>query len=107
MKDRTMPTNVAKKPTQKSTTVVRDLEAGYRRIQYDAMSLSASLVAVKRCDYFDSSAEQPCRIDAEAEAHHTNALVQIRSMVDFLTCRDGHKDDIMASDFGCTKQTMD
>lgn len=84
----------------------RDIDAGFRRVLYDAMVLSCSLRAIRECKYYRRW--KAADIDGFVEAHHTNALLQIRSMIDFLTCHGRIEQDTMTSVqfFGCTKQSI-
>jgi len=79
-------------------STARDLDDGFRRILYDAMVLSASLRAVRSCiGYPKPSAAE---IDGNVEAHHMNALIQIRSLDDFFIGRDhGRPDTIVVTNF--------
>ncbi len=90
-----------------ASTTNRNHNAGFRRILYDAMVLSASLRAVKECNYSELPSKEPSRIDDKVEAHHTNALIQLRSMVAFLNCEvQRNKPDMTAEHFGCKKQNV-
>src|SRR5438132_946008 len=84
----------------------RNVSDGFRRILYDAMVLSASLRAVRECKYYRKG--RASDVDGYVEAHHTNALLQIRSMIDFLSCHGRLEQDTMTvvQFFGCTKQTI-
>ena len=90
----------------------RDKSSGFRRLLYDAMVLSQSLRVVLDCRYYDDLAdsedEDSDLIEPDVEAHHINAMVQIRSMIDFLSCRRSRKGDPMhALHFeGCPKQSI-
>lgn len=85
---------------------VRNVSDGFRRILYDAMVLSASLRAVRECKYYRR--QSACDVDGYVESHHTNALIQIRSMIDFLSCHGRLEQDTMTvvQFFGCTKQAI-
>ena len=85
-----------------STT--HDFDAGFRRVLYDAMILSASLRVVRECEDYPKPIAS--RIDGNVEAHHMNALIQIRSLTDFLIDRDhGRPDTMIISHFpGCSPQ---
>jgi hypothetical protein len=84
----------------------RDVSAGFRRILYDAMVLSASLRAIRECNYYRRW--KASDVDGCVEAHQANALIQIRSMIDFLTCHGRLEHDTMTvvQFFGCTKQAL-
>lgn len=84
----------------------RNQEHGFKRILYDAMALSESLCVLTDCPYKDN--RSPCvgEIEGKFEAHQLNAMVQIRSMDDFLSCSGQPRLDTMfvVHFFGCTKQ---
>jgi hypothetical protein len=81
-----------------------DLNAGFRRVLYDTMVLSASLRVVRDCEGYPKPIAS--QIDGNVEAHHMNALIQIRSLNDFLIDRDhGRSDTMIISHFpGCSPQ---
>ena len=80
------------------------LNNGFRRILYDSMILSQSLRAIIECEGFPRPA--PGQIMGDVEAQHMNALIQMRSLNDFLIDRDHNREDTMViSNFpGCTAQ---
>ena len=84
----------------------RNVSDGFRRILYDAMVLSASLRVIRECSYYHRW--KAANIDGGIEAHQANALLQIRSMIDFLTCHGRIEHDTMTvvQFFGCTKQAI-
>ena len=85
----------------------RDINAGFRRILYDAMVLSASLRYIRESKSYKRGGAS--RVDGYVEAHTTNALIQIRSMIDFLACNGQIREDTMTivQFFGCSKQSID
>jgi hypothetical protein len=85
----------------------RDISAGFRRIFYDAMILSYSLCIIRDCKYY--SEHKADDIDGNVESNQANALIQIRSMLDFLNPQDTRNDDTMRiTDFnGCSKQNIE
>lgn len=89
-------------------TSKRDVNAGFRRILYDAMVLSASLRVIRECKYYNHRRVKAPDIDGYVEAHQTNALIQIRSMIDFLSCYGQIQHDTMTvvQFFGCTQQKI-
>jgi len=68
--------------------------------------LSASLRIIRECKYYRHW--KASDIDGYVEAHQTNALIQIRSMIDFLSCQGRIEHDTMTvvQFFGCTKQAI-
>lgn len=84
----------------------RNVSDGFRRILYDAMVLSASLRVIRECSYYRRC--KAADINGSVEAHQANALLQIRSMIDFLTCHGRIEHDTMTviHFFGCTKQAI-
>ena len=84
----------------------RSISDGFRRILYDAMVLSASLRVIRECSYYRRW--KAADIDGSVEAHQANALLQIRSMIDFLTCHGRTEHDTMTvvQFFGCAKQAI-
>lgn len=84
----------------------RDVSGGFRRILYDAMVLSASLRAIRECNYYRG--RKASDNDGYIEAQQSNALIQIRSMIDFLCCEGRIEHDTMTvvQFFGCTKQSI-
>ena len=71
---------------------------------YDAMILSSSLRVVRECSGYPKP--KAAQIDGTVEAHHMNALIQIRSLNDFLTNVSHRRSDTMIiSQFpGCSQQ---
>ncbi len=84
----------------------RDASAGFRRVLYDAMVLSASLRAIRCCDYYRRWRTD--KVDGYVEAHQASALVQTRSMIDFLNCVGRIEGDTMLAVqfFGCSQQSI-
>lgn len=78
-----------------------DLHAGFRRILYDAMTLSVSLRVLQRCSGYPKPS--PAELDGDVEAHHIQAFVQMHSLNEFLTSNGGG-DDMGIGDFGCPIQ---
>jgi hypothetical protein len=70
------------------------------------MVLSASLRAIRDCKYYRRW--RTANVDGCVEAHQTNAMVQIRSMIDFLNCGGIIQADTMIAVqfFGCSKQSI-
>jgi hypothetical protein len=81
-----------------------DFDAGFRRILYDAMTLAVSLRAVRECQGYPKPTAP--EINGTVESLHMNALIQIRSMDNFLSEYHGSRRDTMtATHFpGCSKQ---
>lgn len=89
-----------------TTAHTQNVDDGFRRILYDAMILSASLRAVLECSYYHK--HRPEDIRGDVETHQANALIQIRSMVDFLSCKGREIDDMTAVQIpGCIKHNLD
>lgn len=84
----------------------REVSSGFRRILYDAMVLSSSLKSIRNCSYYEKN--RSSAIDGNVEANHTNALIQIRSMLDFLNCEGMYQADTMhcIQFFGCNKHSI-
>lgn len=84
----------------------RDINDGFRRILYDAMVLSASLRYIRESKSYKRRG--PSHVDGYVEAQTTNALIQIRSMIDFLGCHGQIREDTMTivQFFGCSKQSI-
>lgn len=85
----------------------RDINAGVRRILYDAMILSSSLRYMRESKSYKTKSAK--NIDGQTEAHAIHALLQIRSMIDFLVgnCQI-HRDTMLSVQFfGCSKQKID
>ncbi|MFC1596856.1 hypothetical protein ACFL5Q_02810 [Planctomycetota bacterium] len=84
----------------------RDISDGFRRILYDAMVLSASLRYIRESKSYRRGGAS--RVDGYVEAQTTNALIQIRSMIDFLGCSGKIYEDTMTvvQFFGCSKQSI-
>ncbi|MHC4401270.1 MAG: hypothetical protein ACYTG0_16485 [Planctomycetota bacterium] len=81
-----------------------DYDKGFRRVLYDAMILTASLRILRDCVGYPKP--KAAQINGEVEAHHMNALIQIRSLNDFLTdVSHGRRDTMIISHFpGCSPQ---
>jgi hypothetical protein len=85
----------------------RDINDGFRRILYDAMVLSASLRYIRESKSYKRRG--PSHVDGYVAAQTTNALIQIRSMINFLGCHGQIREDTMTivQFFGCSKQSID
>jgi hypothetical protein len=85
----------------------KTLNDGFRRVLYDAMVLCRSLLVVRKCAGYPKPS--PAEIDADVEAHHVNAMIQMRSMNDFFFCKTrGTNDDdtTIVTDFpGCSEHS--
>ena len=85
----------------------RDISDGARRILYDAMILSSSLRKLRESKSYKTKSAK--NLDGFTEAHAVHALLQIRSMIDFLVgdCHI-HKDTMLSVQFfGCSKQKIE
>ena len=70
---------------------MKTLNNGFRRVLYDAMLLSESLLVVRKCRGYPKPL--PDEIDGNVEAHHMNAMIQMRSMNDFFIAKNRGPND--------------